>query len=296
MTKQRLIINAIALLLTFGLAQAVHAQFHKDILVVKVSGDTSYKLSGSPKIQFSASSTATNKNQFQIVDGTTTSGAITFATMISNEGYFFFDYSGEIPIVLNADPDNADIYYATFSYTDVCELPTSYGITPYVAISENEESITFEAIEASGDNYLLAAKTGYLLKGSSSEVTLNVGGTTEAPGQNYLVANLNDLYISSSNVSDIYSLGYIQGTGVAFYHMAEGDILAEGKAYIDGSTLPSPTMLKMSFGGNGTTGISSVETAENPADNAIYTIQGIRVSDMSRKGIYIVNGKKVLIK
>ncbi len=47
-----------------------------------------------------------------------------------------------------------------------------------------------------------------------------------------------------------------------------------------------------------TTGIKVVETSSTvaPATDAIYNLQGVRVSDMSQKGIYIVNGKKVIKK
>ncbi len=43
------------------------------------------------------------------------------------------------------------------------------------------------------------------------------------------------------------------------------------------------------------TGISSVRTDTDKSD-AIYTLQGIRVSDMTHKGVYIVNGKKIYVK
>ncbi len=46
---------------------------------------------------------------------------------------------------------------------------------------------------------------------------------------------------------------------------------------------------------NETTGIAAIATAA-PADGAIYTLQGIRVNSMSRPGIYIVGGRKVVKK
>ncbi|MCD8305806.1 MAG: leucine-rich repeat domain-containing protein [Prevotella sp.] len=45
----------------------------------------------------------------------------------------------------------------------------------------------------------------------------------------------------------------------------------------------------------GTTGIRSVDSVKSESD-AIYNLQGIRVNDMSQKGIYIVGGKKVIRK
>ncbi len=43
------------------------------------------------------------------------------------------------------------------------------------------------------------------------------------------------------------------------------------------------------------TGIETVETAQPAADNSVYTLQGVRV-DKARKGLYIINGRKVVIK
>lgn len=47
-----------------------------------------------------------------------------------------------------------------------------------------------------------------------------------------------------------------------------------------------------------TTGITTVPTAavETVSDGAIYTIQGVRVNNMNKPGVYIVDGKKVIKK
>ena len=68
----------------------------------------------------------------------------------------------------------------------------------------------------------------------------------------------------------------------------EGTI-KKGKAYLEAKTAGAkPAML---FIGDATTGIESVES-QTKGDDAIYTIQGIRVKDTNAKGIYIINGKK----
>ena len=68
----------------------------------------------------------------------------------------------------------------------------------------------------------------------------------------------------------------------------EGTI-KKGKAYLETKTAGAkPAML---FIGDATTGIESVES-QTKGDDAIYTIQGIRVKDTNAKGIYIINGKK----
>lgn len=47
--------------------------------------------------------------------------------------------------------------------------------------------------------------------------------------------------------------------------------------------------------GSDMTGISSVSTAEE-ADNSYYTLQGVKVSQPQERGIYIHNGKKIILK
>lgn len=49
-------------------------------------------------------------------------------------------------------------------------------------------------------------------------------------------------------------------------------------------------------GGNGTTGITAVEAEQKNADSSCYTLDGIRTSKVTKNGIYVKNGKKVVIK
>lgn len=76
--------------------------------------------------------------------------------------------------------------------------------------------------------------------------------------------------------------------------------IAAGRGYINmkdvpdynPQSAPSKGVIKIGVSGDGTTGIGAV-TAEH--DNVYYNLQGQRVAAPSR-GIYIVNGKKVIIK
>lgn len=124
-------------------------------------------------------------------------------------------------------------------------------------------------------------------------------------------------YILAKNKNDN------EGTSVGFYMLAtdysrvttvkEGDVeigttvyyhyLAPHKAYLETDlqiTPKSPTRgLELDFG-DGTTAILKVTNDNNDRiqsanDNAYYTLQGVRVQTPS-KGLYILNGKKVLVK
>ena len=65
------------------------------------------------------------------------------------------------------------------------------------------------------------------------------------------------------------------------------------KAYLPASEVPAEVK-SLSFRFPGTTGIENVESAE--AVKAIFDLTGRRVESVTAPGIYIVNGKKVLVK
>ncbi len=83
--------------------------------------------------------------------------------------------------------------------------------------------------------------------------------------------------------------------------MVDGGSLAEGKMFLDlnqEQAAKTRGVLGISSGDSNTTGISSVEReSDTLSDNDWYTLDGRRLSTPPvRKGIYINNGKKVVIK
>lgn len=87
-------------------------------------------------------------------------------------------------------------------------------------------------------------------------------------------------------------LGFYVYSGNAFPY----NTIPVNKAYLnlDGVTIEAKN-IRLDFSGwDETTGIDGITTS-SPADNVIYNLSGQRVNTPSR-GIYIVNGKKVLIK
>ena len=91
-----------------------------------------------------------------------------------------------------------------------------------------------------------------------------------------------------------YVLNYKAATGVGFYKLADGKKLGYGKAFLwyDSSSAPS------FFGfGDDATSIKSLtpDPSPNGEGSEYYDLQGRRVAQPA-KGLYIVNGKKVVIK
>ena len=85
--------------------------------------------------------------------------------------------------------------------------------------------------------------------------------------------------------------------GVGFY-FANGQTVATNRAYLHfASTLaPAAAASRMSFVfDDETTGINTVKDSQFTVNGEYYNLRGQRVA-VPQKGLYIVNGKKVVIK
>lgn len=101
----------------------------------------------------------------------------------------------------------------------------------------------------------------------------------------------NDLRVSdgtSAAGNGIYVLAKKNGV-VGFYPWTNTESLSSGKIYLQ-SASSAPFL---GFDGEGTTAIQDIERTIN--DNQYYTLDGRRVAEPT-KGLYIINGKKVVIK
>ena len=146
------------------------------------------------------------------------------------------------------------------------------------------------------------ANTGLLLKGAAKTYTYNLSTETpDAPEVNYLKGSV-DGGMTEGDGCLFYMLSYDQsGENLGFYWGAEGGAAFEngaGKAYL---ALPQAVASQVrGFILDGTTtGISGVTTEANNAPAAVYSLTGVRMgttTDNLPAGIYIVNGKKVLVK
>ena len=133
-----------------------------------------------------------------------------------------------------------------------------------------------------------------------TEIPAGAGVIIEAAAGTYTVPAIetasalsdNDLLVSNGTVTgasgDIYVL-YNGKHGVGFYLLDNGVTIPAGKAY-----------LQIAAAGRSFLGFSDKATAisnvkAETADDAIYNVAGQRVTK-TQKGLYIVNGKKMLVK
>ena len=139
-------------------------------------------------------------------------------------------------------------------------------------------------------NRIVDAGTAVVLKSTGNPVmTL----TTEA-SSNTDSNSLEGVSNAEGTTSDgtMYVLNYKAATGVGFYKLTSGKTLGVGKAYLTYSGSGAPGF----FGfGDDATGIKAIDNGQLTIDNEVYDLQGRRVAQPT-KGLYIVNGKKVVIK
>ena len=180
--------------------------------------------------------------------------------------------------------------YATFGYPFAVDLSR-------LGESQDAYTVTVSGTKArltSVKGKKIPANTGIILKGTDGDaisLPLTTESTVDVTG--------NELLVSDGTVTGDGNTIYVLAkgdNGVGFYLLQSGDKLAAGKAYLEVSGGAAPSRQFIGFGdGNETTGIQTVANSQQSAANSYYDLQGRRVAQPT-KGLYIVNGKKVIIK
>ena len=154
---------------------------------------------------------------------------------------------------------------------------------------------------------VIPANTAVILEGAEGEYNF----ITSTTGASAVDGNLLKGTITSTNIiGEAYVLGVVEGeTGLYKTQMrnvnlssASGSVSIflnnAGKAYLPASAVPAAAQGAANFSfrfGEGTTGVEEVKT-ENGNVKTVYDLTGRRVEAITAPGIYIVNGKKVLVK
>jgi hypothetical protein len=138
----------------------------------------------------------------------------------------------------------------------------------------------------------IAANEGAILAGNGT-ATLNIINTAKT---NWSANLLEGTTYNKMIEGEAYVLGNVEGVGLYKALMTDGKWKNNAnKAYLPMSTASGAAYYSFRFDGEGTTGIDEVK-GENGNVKAIYDLTGRRVEEITAPGIYIVNGKKVLVK
>ena len=92
------------------------------------------------------------------------------------------------------------------------------------------------------------------------------------------------------------SVYYVLKDGV-FLRVANPGTVSAYNCYIEIPAESAASAARsLSIGGDGTTGIANVKQIVENGDEAWYTLTGVRMAKPTQKGVYIHNGKKIIIK
>ena len=180
----------------------------------------------------------------------------------------------ELPVEITAA--GASTLYAPNALT----LPEEQGLQVYTA-EQNGEYLTLTEVTG-----VIPANTGVILMGTAGTYNFIISDDASAP-----VGQLTGTVATKVNPKDgtIYTLQKPDKDFVM--KMYSGENLKGFKAYYEMPANSSVQALRLSFGE--TTGIDGVVNAGGKLE--IYDMSGRRVEKMT-KGLYIVNGQKVLVK
>ena len=207
-----------------------------------------------------------------------------FVSYNTNKGYlpYLYEQVEDISVTIGADK------YATFSDNIARDFSGS-GITVYTA-KATASSVNFTTV-ADGK---VPANTGVVLYSATSTTQDIPAVLTAVPAlaDNEMVANVARTSVTDDGGSSKVNYILAKKTGVVgFYKAAAGGAyLAEHKAYLSTATAAAARDF-LSLDGE-TTAIEKVESTQK---NVVeyYNLAGQRVAQPT-KGLYIVNGKKVI--
>lgn len=178
------------------------------------------------------------------------------------------------------------IKFAT--YVPTCNVVVPAEAKVYTAkVNEAKSAVVLTEVPAGS---VIAKGTPVLVGAEAGSYNFAASAEEAAPVEN------NDLKAATADTkgdgSTIYALVEQDGKAV-FAPLKEGVAVSLGHAYLELPAASATRFYSIQFGGE-TTGINEVNAAAK-ADGAYYTLQGVKTGKAA-KGIYIHNGKKVVIK
>ena len=181
--------------------------------------------------------------------------------------------------------------YATLHLGYSVAVPA--GVEAYVVGATNDNWATLEQV-----NNVIPAATPVILKKTGTATTYNFYYTSDEADEietNLLEGSIADRYVAA----DAYVLGIVDEE-VGLYTATKNQLSNTAfknnanKAYLPKTTGMNAASYSFRFG-EGTTGIDEI-TENREQSTAIYDLTGRRVEAITVPGIYIVGGKKVLVK
>ena len=236
---------------------------YKEISTTTIAGSTEYTGTGTKSISY-----------------TYTGSDETIDIVIGESGQYLTSIAVTYPAKVEA-VTLATSGTSSFSSSKDLDFSNVEGLKAYAVTNVSSAAVTLTSVDAA------PASTGLVLKGTAStDYNIPVAATTPAAiSDNKLVAAVERTQVDANSA-------WVLNDGA--FKLYTGEYIPAGKAYLPATEVPAAAArLQMVFDGEAT----GISTAVNDVlvDGRFFDLQGRQVAQPT-KGMYIVNGKKVLVK
>ena len=199
--------------------------------------------------------------------------------------YIYIVKTGDVEETAEIIPVTTDAGWTTYVTKNAIEIPSNieaYTVDAFKTEGDVKTGVTLSAVEK------VPAGTPIIVKAAKGNYDCNIVASAEEPAFKFLKAS------DGSVVGDgtIYALANINEV-VGFYPVAADVTVPAGKAYIVVEKEEAPVKGYLALGDEADA-INNI--AVEAANGAIYNIAGQKMESMKNGGLYIVNGKKVIVK
>ena len=203
---------------------------------------------------------------------------------------FYYD-SAPAPVEVPANSDGAATpsYWATY-YNGTTSFTADANTTVYQAAANGTKTgVTLTEVAS---REIPAGQGVVLKKSSASSITLTPAASTTADFSGNALQGTDAATAAPANAYCLSNETTGSARGVGFYTYS-GSIPAH-RAYL---VVAASAREFLGFDGNdNATGIALPEAEVTVGDNPVYDLSGRRVAGQPQKGIYVKNGKKIVIK
>ena len=198
---------------------------------------------------------------------------------------YFTGTQEDVQLYKKSDATSYDITIGTTGYKTLISAVSATlpaGVTAYKAVSVGEGKIQLTSVAS------IKAGSAYVLKGAAGNYTLTITDTPEEPTGNILEVS------DESTSNGVYVLA--NGSNGAGFYKWMGGSLGAGRAIVPASAVTGGAHEFLGFDFDGeTTAINNLTPSLSKGEGEYYDLQGRKVAQPT-KGLYIVNGRKVIVK
>jgi len=255
-------------------------------------GNGAYQITGGDNMTADAWNSTAGSKYCYTVDA---DGQVTFT--MARYGYLTSITIQRAPETVSATISDAG--WATLYTGKALDFSGVTGLTAYTATCDGS-TVTLTKV----DN--VPAETGVVLKAAEGTYYVPVAASSTTDKGDLRGSLTEDIDYDQFDEYDFYVLG-INGDGQAQFQQAASGTLPAGKAYLLVAQELEAPVLNVVIADSETTGIgaSLMNNEQRINNNAVYNLNGQRVALSTssssgclqgKKGLYIINGKKVVVK